>query len=88
MTFDDTVPPKTLLYRFYFLGITEPIVIEACDEVDARITLKQSVRSLQPAYQSSVVIGQTVEIPLRGVSVKYQNGNRYIWDGLKWELKR
>jgi hypothetical protein len=87
MTFTDDIEPKLFLYRFYFLYIDQPIVVEASNEIAARICLKQSITSLGIEYQNSKVIGQTVERPVAGVSVKYVNDQRFVWDGKKWELK-
>lgn len=75
--------PTTRHYKYYFLGIPEPIIIEAFDEQTARRYIDDNLPRLPEPYKSSRIIGQTVTVPAFGVSERDIEGTKYVWVGKK-----
>jgi hypothetical protein len=69
-------------YNYYFLEVKEPLTIEANSKQEARDIMKSILPKLSPKYRDSKIIGETIVIPLRGVSEKVVKGTKYIWVGL------
>ena len=69
-------------YNYYFYGVEKPITIEAWSKAEAREKMKSIITQLSPSYAESKIIGETVIIPLMGVSEKVIKGVKYIWVGL------
>lgn len=69
-------------YNYYFLGVEKPLTIEATSKQDAREIMKSIMPKLSDKYRDSKVIGETITIPLLGVSEKVVKGKKYIWVGL------
>lgn len=68
-------------YNYYFDGIEKPLTIEAKTKEEAREIMKSIRPKLSDKYRQSKVIGETIVIPLVGVSDKVVKGVRYIWVG-------
>lgn len=68
-------------YNYYFLDVPKPIIIEAYSKVEARDILKKIIEKLSDKYRESKIIGESVTIPLRGVSEKTVKDVKYIWVG-------
>ena len=68
-------------YNYYFHEVETPIIIEAYNKHEAREILKELVHKLSDKYKNSKIVGETVVIPLRGVSEKVVKGVKYIWVG-------
>jgi hypothetical protein len=68
-------------YNYYFHGIEKPLSIEAHSKDEAREVMKSIMPQLSDKYRNSKVIGETVVIPLLGVSEKVVKGVKYIWVG-------
>jgi hypothetical protein len=73
--------PTIRLYRFYFLGISTPITIQAYNEKEARATMDRIWGNLAKPYQSSRIIGQTVSVPIFGVSKRKEGDKTLVWVG-------
>jgi hypothetical protein len=69
-------------YNYYFYGIDKPLIIEARNKDEARDTMERILPSLSPKYRLTKIIGETVVVPLLGVSEKMVKGVKYIWVGL------
>jgi hypothetical protein len=69
-------------YNYYFYGVEKPLIIEANCKDDAREIMKSIIPQLSDKYRESKIIGESVIIPLRGVSEKVVKGTKYIWVGL------
>ena len=69
-------------YNYYFFEVEKPLTIEATCKEDAREIMKSITPKLSDKYRESKIIGETVVIPLRGVSEKVVKGIKYIWVGL------
>jgi hypothetical protein len=68
-------------YNFYFYEVEKPITIEARSKQESREIMKTIMPQLSDKYRNSRVVGETIIIPLRGVSDKVVKGVRYIWVG-------
>lgn len=68
-------------YNYYFYQIEKPISIEANNKADARVIMQNIMPTLPEKYRNSKIVGETIVIPLKGVSEKVVNGVKYIWVG-------
>ena len=68
-------------YNYYFLGIETPLTIEARTKQDARYIMDGLMEKLSDKYRESKIVGETIVIPLKGVSEKVIKGVKYIWVG-------
>jgi len=69
-------------YNYYFYGVEKPISIEAMNKQEARVIMQDIVSRLSDKYKESKIVGETITIPLKGVSEKVVKGVKYIWVGL------
>ncbi len=72
---------KIKLYKYRFLGIKKAVIIQARNRDQARVYLDELLPSLDAAYMNSKVVGESVIVPLRGVSKKTENKISYIFVG-------
>jgi hypothetical protein len=79
--------PTIRLYRYYFLGLPKPIIIQAYDKVEARATIDRIWKQLSPDYQKSRIIGETVSVPIFGVSKRTEGDKTYVWVGKEYSSK-
>jgi hypothetical protein len=70
-------------YHYYFHGVEKPITIEATNKQEAREIMKDLITKLSDKYTNSKIVGETITIPLLGVSEKVIKGVKYIWVGSK-----
>jgi len=68
-------------YHYYFLDVKKPISIEATNKHEARDCMRRIISSLDDKYRESKIVGESITIPLLGVSEKVVNGVKYIWVG-------
>lgn len=73
--------PTIRIYKYYFLGLSEPILIQAYNKVEARATMKKVAPKLPQPYQESKVIGETVTVPVYGITERKDGGKDYVWVG-------
>jgi hypothetical protein len=69
-------------YNYYFDGLEKPITIEAYNKQEARLIFRNIREKLSDKYKHSKVVGETIVIPVRGISEKFVKGVRYVWVGL------
>jgi len=69
-------------YNYYFHEVEKPLTIEAHNKDEARQIMRSIADKLSPKYRESKIVGETVTIPLLGVSEKVVNGVKYIWVGM------
>jgi hypothetical protein len=69
-------------YNYYFYDVEQPLTIEAHTKQEAREIMQRISSQLSPKYRESKIVGETVVIPLKGVSEKVVKGVKYIWVGL------
>ena len=70
-------------YNYYFFGVEKPITIEARNKQEARLIMQDIISKLSDKYRESKIVGETIVIPLLGVSEKEIKGVKYIWVGLE-----
>jgi hypothetical protein len=68
-------------YNYYFYGVEKPISIEARNKQEARLIMEGLMDKLSDKYRQSKIVGETIVIPVRGVSEKVVKGVKYIWVG-------
>ena len=68
-------------YNYYFYEVEKPLTIEATSKQEAREMMQSIMPNLSHKYKESKIVGETVTIPLRGVSEKIVKGVKYIWVG-------
>lgn len=68
-------------YNYYFLGVEKPITIEARSKSEARDIMRGVIEKLSDKYRESKIVGETVVIPLKGVSEKEVKGVKFVWVG-------
>jgi hypothetical protein len=68
-------------YNYYFYEVDKPLTIEATSKQEAREIMQSIMPKLSDKYRDSRVIGETITIPLKGVSEKVVKGVKYIWVG-------
>lgn len=76
--------PTIRLYKYYFLGIEKPIMIQAMDSRQARATLDKIWMQLGAEYQNSRIIGETTSVPVIGVTEREAGGKTLVWVGTKY----
>ncbi len=73
--------PTIRLYRYYFLGVPKPVIIQALNKEEARNTIERIWSRLAKEYQQSRIIGETVSLPVFGVSTRQEGEENYVWVG-------
>lgn len=73
--------PSIRLYKYYFLGLPEPITISAYNKKEARSAMDRIWKQLPAAYQGSKIIGETVTLPVFGVTERKQGEKTVVWVG-------
>jgi len=68
-------------YNYYFYNLNEPVKIEARSKKEARHILDTNFMNLPAEYQQSKIVGESVVIPLKGISEKLIGGVKHIWVG-------
>ena len=68
-------------YSYYFYGLDTPVKIEALNKKQARMILENNFNSLPKPYRESKIVGESVCIPLIGISEKEEGGFKYVWVG-------
>jgi hypothetical protein len=63
------------------LGISTPLTIQAYNEKEARIAVDKIWNRLSKEYQVSRIIGQTVSVPIFGVSKRKEGDKTLVWVG-------
>lgn len=67
-------------YRYKFLGLDEPIEIEALNKKQARTILNETIL-LNPELHNRPVIGESLSLPIFGETIKEIDGVDYVWVG-------
>ena len=68
-------------YNYYYYKIEKPVKIEARNKQEARAILDSIFDKLTDEYKQSKIVGETVVLPIKGVSEKTIQGVKYIWVG-------
>ena len=68
-------------YNYYFYDIKDPIIIEARNKQMAMEIMTDLLAKLSDKYRKSKIVGESVTLPVKGVSEKTVKGVKYIWVG-------
>lgn len=84
--------PQIRMYKYYFLGVAKPVIIQAYNKSEARETITRNWTKLAKPYQMSNIIGETVSLPVFGVTEREEGKYTYVWVGKSysttgWMLK-
>lgn len=71
--------PSVRLFKYQMKGIPKPIIIAASTRDKARAILANIIAQ-SPTLQKSEVEGETVERPIRGVTMLRHGGIDYVWE--------
>ena len=74
-------------YRYYFINIDKPIMIEATNKISARSKLEDICNNpayAERGYKIMNIRLETTETLVVGVSEKTINNQNYIWNGHTW----
>jgi hypothetical protein len=74
-------------YRYYFIDIDKPIMIEATNKISARSKLEDICNNpayAERGYKIMNIRLETTETLVVGVSEKTINNQNYIWNGHTW----
>lgn len=69
------------IYSYYYYKLEKPIKVEARTKQEARAILDSIFHTMPQEYQNSKIVGETVVIPLKGISEKVVKGIKYVWVG-------
>lgn len=67
-------------YKFKFLGIEKPVVIEAYNKLEARTKLQYFIEK-HPEFGGLQVVAESLSLPIFGETTKTINGILYVWVG-------
>ena len=74
---------KTRFYKYFFLGVEKPIIMEA----ETRLQADQMMQELKERSKVPIsvkdLIDIRVETPIIGISKRKKKGNEFIWVGLE-----
>lgn len=73
--------PQIRIYKYYFLGIAKPVQIQAFNKAEARDTITKNWSKLAKPYQVSNIIGETVSVPVFGITQRVEGKTSYVWVG-------
>ena len=74
-------------YRYYFIDMDKPIMIEATNKISARSKLEDICNNpayAERGYKIMNIRLETTETLVVGVSEKTINNQNYIWNGHTW----
>jgi hypothetical protein len=72
---------KIKFYKYYFKGVTKPIIMEAESKAVADNMLEQLGINSQTNIDLKLLEDVRIEMPIVGVSVKKRKGLDYVWVG-------
>lgn len=82
------IEDKIKLYSYYFYGVAKPVVIEARNRLQARDKIEEILPTLPPEYSQNRIVGETVKMPLTGITDKVIKGVTFIWNGNGWQKEK
>lgn len=75
---------KTRFYKYFFLGVEKPIIMEAESKNDADQMLVELQYKSQTAIDFKKLIDVRVETPIAGISTRKRKGNEFVWVGKEY----
>lgn len=75
---------KTRFYKYFFLGVEKPIIMEAESKNDADQMLVELQYKSQTAIDFKKLVDVRVETPIAGISTRKRKGNNFVWVGKEY----
>lgn len=75
---------KIRLYKYYFIGVEKPIIMEATDRGSADKMMQQLKEKTNASISPKNLIDVRVETPIAGISKKKKNNQDYVWVGKEY----
>jgi len=75
---------KTRFYKYYFIGVEKPVIMEAETKNDADAMLVELQKRSKTNIDFSKLIDTRVETPIVGISTKKRKGLDMVWVGKEY----
>lgn len=75
---------KTRFYKYFFLGVEKPIIMEAENKTDADQMIVQLQYKSQTSIDFNKLVDVRVETPIVGISTRKRKGNDFVWVGKEY----
>lgn len=75
---------KTRFYKYYFLGLEKPVIMEAENKNKADEMLVELQYKSNTPIDISRLIDVRVETPIVGISTRKRKGNEFVWVGKEY----
>lgn len=75
---------KTRFYKYFFLGVEKPIIMEAENRTQADEMIVSLQYKSQTAIDFTKLIDIRVETPIAGISKRKRKGKEYVWVGKEY----
>lgn len=75
---------KIRFYKYFFLGVEKPIIMEAENKQDADQMLIELQYKSQTPIDFKKLIDLRVETPIMGISTRKRKGKELIWVGREY----
>ncbi len=75
---------KTRFYKYFFLGLEKPIIMEAESKNDADQMLVELQYKSKTPIDINRLIDVRVETPIAGISTRKRNDISYVWVGKEY----
>jgi hypothetical protein len=72
---------KIRFYKYYFLGVDKPVIMEAEDRITADQMMQKLKENTTANLSAKNLIDIRVETPIIGISKRKRNNEDYIWVG-------
>jgi hypothetical protein len=70
---------KTRFYKYFFLGVEKPIIMEAESKNDADQMLVDLQYKSQTSIDFNKLVDVRVETPIVGISTRKRKGKEFVW---------
>lgn len=70
---------KTRFYKYFFLGVDKPIIMEAENKNDADQMLVELQYKSQTSIDFNKLVDVRVETPIVGISTRKRKGKEFVW---------
>ena len=75
---------KTRFYKYFFLGVEKPIIMEAENKNDADQMLVELQYKSQTEIDFKKLVDVRVETTIAGISTRKRKGNDFVWVGKEY----
>jgi hypothetical protein len=72
---------KIRFYKYYFLGVDKPVIMEAEDRLTADQMMQKLKENTSVNLSAKNLIDIRVETPIVGISKRKRHNKEYIWVG-------